>query len=114
MSRKSRVAALLVLAGVLAEDRRVAEFFDAAVSAGGDPKAMANWLINDLFAFMNDKKQTIDQIKVLPHGLVELGGLVADQTINRSTAVKVLAEMCTSGKEAGAIVAERGLAQISG
>ena len=100
-------------AGVLAEDRRVAEFFEATVSAGGDPKTMANWMINDLFALMNEHKQTIEQTKVRPEGLVELGGLVADQTINGSTAVKVLAEMFTTGQEAGQIVAERGLAQIS-
>jgi aspartyl-tRNA(Asn)/glutamyl-tRNA(Gln) amidotransferase subunit B len=100
-------------AGVLAEDRHVAEFFDAAVAAGGDPKTMANWMINDLFALMNEHKQSIDQVKVSPAGLVELSELVTGQSINSSTAVKVLAEMFTSGKAPGEIVAERGLAQIS-
>jgi aspartyl-tRNA(Asn)/glutamyl-tRNA(Gln) amidotransferase subunit B len=100
-------------AGVLAEDRQVAAFYDAAVSAGGDPKTMANWMINDLFALMNEHKQTIDQVQVLPQELVELGELVAAQTINSSTAVKVLAEMFATGKTAREIVSERGLAQIS-
>ena len=100
-------------AGVLAEDRQVAAFYDAAVSAGGDPKTMANWMINDLFALMNEHKQVIDQVQVSPQELVELGELVAAQTINSSTAVKVLAEMFTTGKTAREIVSERGLAQIS-
>ncbi|MFN2211385.1 MAG: Asp-tRNA(Asn)/Glu-tRNA(Gln) amidotransferase subunit GatB [Candidatus Promineifilaceae bacterium] len=100
-------------AGVLAEDRLVAEFFDAAVDAGGDPKTMANWMINDLFALMNEHKQSIDQVNVSPAGLVELGELVAGQSVNSSTAVKVLAEMYTTGQTPGAIVARRGLAQIS-
>lgn len=100
-------------AGVLAEDRLVAEFFDAAVSAGGDPKTMANWMINDLFALMNEHKQTIDQVQITPGELVQLGRLVANQTINSSTAAKVLAEMFTTGKGAKEIVADRGLAQIS-
>ena len=34
-------------AGVLAGDRRVAEFYDTAVNAGGDPKTMANRMINE-------------------------------------------------------------------
>lgn len=100
-------------AGVLAEDRQVATFYDAAVSAGGDPKTMANWMINDLFALMNEHKQVIDQVQVSPQELVELGELVAAQTINSSTAVKVLAEMFATGKTAGEIVSERSLAQIS-
>ena len=100
-------------AGVLAEDRQVAEFFDAAVSAGGDPKTMANWMINDLFALMNEHKQTIDQVKVKPAALVELGELVADQTINSSTAVKALVEMFATGSGAREIVADRGWSQIS-
>jgi aspartyl-tRNA(Asn)/glutamyl-tRNA(Gln) amidotransferase subunit B len=100
-------------AAVLAEDRQVAEFFEAAVTAGGDPKTTANWMINDLFALMNEHKQGIEQVKVSPGELVELGQLVADQTINSSTAVRVLGEMFTSGKRAGEIVAARGLAQIS-
>jgi aspartyl-tRNA(Asn)/glutamyl-tRNA(Gln) amidotransferase subunit B len=100
-------------AGVLAEDRQVAEFYDAAVSAGGDPKTMANWMINDLFALMNEHRQTIDQVKVSPTELVDLGQLLADQTIHSSTAAKVLNEMFTSGKGAQEIVSGRGLAQIS-
>ena len=100
-------------AGVLAEDRQVARFYDTAVAAGGDPKTMANWMINDLFALMNEHKRTIDQIQVSPEGLVDLGELVAVQTINSSTAAKVLAEMFTTGKSAQEIVDERGLAQIS-
>ncbi len=100
-------------ARVLAEDRHVAQFYESAVEAGGDPKTMANWLINDLFALMNEHKQTIDQLRVTPRALAELGDLLDGQTINSSTAVKVLAEMFTSGKNASRIVADRGLAQIS-
>ncbi len=100
-------------AGVLAEDRHVAAFYDTAVDAGGDPKIMANWMINELFALMNEHRQTIDQIKVQPQALVELGQLLSKQSINNRTAKEVLVEMFASGKAAGEIVAERGLSQIS-
>ncbi len=100
-------------AGVLSEDRLVAEFYDAAIDAGGDPKTIANWMINDLFALMNEYKQSIDQIETSPKALVALGQLVADQTISGSTAKEVLVDMFVSGKGAQEIVSERGLAQIS-
>lgn len=100
-------------AGVLSEDRRVAEFYDAVINAGGDPKTMANWMINDLFALMKEHKQNIDQIEISPPAFVALGQLVAEQTISGSTAKEVLVEMFVSGKGAQEIVSERGLAQIS-
>lgn len=100
-------------AGVLSEERPVAEWFETAVAAGGDPKAVANWLINELFRLMNEYKQTIDRIQVAPAGLVELISLVEAQTINNNTAKEVLAEMFTTGQAAQAIVGAKGLAQIS-
>lgn len=100
-------------ANVLAEERPVAEWYEATVAAGGDPGTVANWMINVLFSLMNEHKLTIEQIKVTPNGLVELLSLVEEETINNNTAKEVLAAMFTTGRSAREIVAERGLAQIS-
>jgi aspartyl-tRNA(Asn)/glutamyl-tRNA(Gln) amidotransferase subunit B len=100
-------------AQVIAEDRDVAEWYDTAVSAGGDPKHTANWIINELFRLINEHGQKISEIKVTPQGLVQLNGLVEKQTINNNTAKEVLAEMFDTGQSADEIVAARGLAQIS-
>ena len=98
---------------VLAEERAVGEWFDTAVSAGGVPKSVANWMINELFRLMNEAKLSIDVIQVTPAALVELIGLVEKQTINNNTAKEVLAEMFASGASPAKIVAAKGLAQIS-
>ena len=100
-------------AQVLAEDRQVAEWYDTAVAGGGDPKQIANWVINELFRLMNEHGQSIGEIRVSPEGMVALSKLVADQTINNNTAKDVLAEMFTSGQDPAKIVEARGLAQIS-
>ena len=100
-------------AAVLAEERAVAEWFDAAVAAGGAPKRVANWMINELFRLMNERKQGIDEIRATPAALVELIDLVEQQIINTNTAKDVLAEMLATGWAAADIVAARGLAQIS-
>lgn len=100
-------------AGVLTEDRPVAEWYEAALRAGGEPKAVANWLINNLFALINESEQEIDEIRVTPEGLVALLKLVDDQTISHNTAKEVLGEMFAGGKDPQAIVDEKGLAQIS-
>jgi aspartyl-tRNA(Asn)/glutamyl-tRNA(Gln) amidotransferase subunit B len=100
-------------AGVLTEEREVAEWFETAVSAGGEPKSVANWMINNLFSLMNEHKQTIEQVQITPAALIELIALVNKQTINNNTAKDVLAQMFTTGQSAPAIVQARGLAQIS-
>ncbi len=98
---------------VLAEEKEVAAWFEAAVTAGGTPKSLANWISNDLFKLMNESKQAITDIKVKPEMLAELVGMVKKQTINNNTAAAVLAEMFVSGETASSIVAAKGLAQIS-
>ncbi|MDJ0756639.1 MAG: Asp-tRNA(Asn)/Glu-tRNA(Gln) amidotransferase subunit GatB [Ardenticatenaceae bacterium] len=100
-------------AEVIVEDRPVAEWFDAAVAAGGDPKTVANWLINNLFALMNEHKQTIENSRVSPQGMVDLLALIEAETINKNTAKSVLVDMFLSGQTAKTIVEEKGLAQIS-
>ncbi|MCA9973586.1 MAG: Asp-tRNA(Asn)/Glu-tRNA(Gln) amidotransferase subunit GatB [Anaerolineales bacterium] len=100
-------------AQVLTEERAVAEWFETAVSANGDPKTLANWIINALFQIMNEHKLTIDALPLTPAALVELLALVANDTINSSTARTVLNEMVATGQSAADIVAARGLAQIS-
>ena len=98
---------------VLSEERAVGEWFDTAVTAGGIPKSVANWMINELFRLMNEAKLSIDAIQVTPAALVELIGLVDKQTINNNTAKDVLAEMFTSGTAPTQIVEAKRLAQIS-
>ncbi len=95
-------------AHVLAEERAVAEWFDTAVTAGGIPKSLANWMINDLFRLMNEAKLSIDAIQVTPAALVELISLVEKQTINNNTAKEVLAEMFATGTAPAQIVELRG------
>jgi aspartyl-tRNA(Asn)/glutamyl-tRNA(Gln) amidotransferase subunit B len=100
-------------ATVLTEERPVAKWFEAAVSAGGDPKSLSKWMINTLFGLMNEYKLSISNIAITPAELVELITLVNQAIINNNTAKDVLAEMFATGKSAGVIVREQGLAQIT-
>ena len=100
-------------AAALADDRAVAEWFDAAVAAGGAPKTLANWTLNDLFRLLNERGRRIDDIPVAPAALVALLDLVAQGALNLNSARDVLAEMLDSGRAPADIVTARGLTQIS-
>ncbi|MCI0713083.1 MAG: Asp-tRNA(Asn)/Glu-tRNA(Gln) amidotransferase subunit GatB [Chloroflexi bacterium] len=103
-------------AGVLIADRAIADYFEAAIAAGGDPKKVANWIITEVFRLMNNdnlEREDIGSIKVTPQTLVELIGLVDKNTINNNIAKKVLAMTYEDGGSPAAIVKEQGLAQES-
>ena len=100
-------------ATLLADERPVAEWFDTAVAAGGDPKLVGNWVINNLFALMNESGRSIEEIQVRPEALVELIDLLDAEEISHNTAKDVLVQMFRSGQTPAAIVEAKGLAQIS-
>jgi len=102
-------------AGVLTEDLLVAAFFEQAVqsASGTSPKMIANWISGDLFGLLNQAGVSIEQAKVKPQGLAALAEMVWQGEINQTSAKGVLAEMFSSGQSPEAIVADRGLGQIS-
>jgi aspartyl-tRNA(Asn)/glutamyl-tRNA(Gln) amidotransferase subunit B len=104
-------------ASVLAADREVAAYFDAAVVAGRAadvaPKALSNWITGELFRLLRADDIEIDQARVSPEALAELVGLVEKGTITASSGKTVLGEVWNTGRAPEEIVAEKGLAQVS-
>jgi aspartyl-tRNA(Asn)/glutamyl-tRNA(Gln) amidotransferase subunit B len=99
-------------AAVLVAERATADYFEC-VAAGRDPKAAANWVMGDLFGALNRLGLGIDASPVAPEALGTLIDLVADGTISGRIAKDVFAEMVESGAAPGAIVAAKGLHQLS-
>ena len=100
-------------ATLLVEERAVADYFERVVEEGVDAKQAANWITGELFRLMKtaDREMGIDRVPA--QALAELIRLVEEDTINQSTGKDVLVEMFNTGRRAGDIVSERGLAQIS-
>ena len=78
-----------------------------------NPKAAANWVINNLSAKLAEKNQSLSDVDFLHIYIPELVGLVEDKTISSSAAQQVFAEMFDTGKAPAQIVQEKGLAQVS-
>ncbi|MGC5326234.1 Asp-tRNA(Asn)/Glu-tRNA(Gln) amidotransferase subunit GatB [Brevibacillus sp. SYSU BS000544] len=100
-------------AGVITISKESADFFDQAVATGADPKAVANWLMGELFAYLNANNQELKDIKLTPQGLGEMVKLIEQGTISTKIAKTVFKEMIETGKEPTKIVEEQGLVQIS-
>lgn len=103
-------------AGVLVADRAVADYFEAGLAAGGEPTALANWIIGEVFRLMNKdslEREAINEIKITPASLVTLLKLVETDLINNNTAKKVLDTLYEKGGDPAKIVEAEGLAQVS-
>ena len=100
-------------AAVLASEKPLAEYFDAAAKGARKPKNVANWIINDLLSALAAADRTIADCPVSAHALDELVNLIDDGTISSKQGREVFSEMFTSGKTAAQIVEERGLKQES-
>ncbi len=97
----------------LAEERAVAEWFEEVVRHGGRPKAAANWMMGELMRYLNEENKTISECAVQPKQLAELLRLMDDSTISGKIAKTVFEEMYRTGRDASAIVKEKGLVQIT-
>ncbi len=99
-------------ADVLVAEKSHAEFFED-VAKGRDAKLAANWVTGDLFGALNKLGLGIEASPVSAAALGELLDLIGDNTISGRIAKDVFAAMLETGKAAGAIVAERGLRQVT-
>ena len=100
-------------AGVLVAEKETAEFYEAVVAGGRDPKIAANWLTGEVFSALNRSGLELGAAPLDAAGLGGLLDLIADGTISGRMAKEVFDAMWESGKSAAAIVEERGLKQIS-
>ncbi len=99
-------------AGVLVAEQATADFYET-LATGRDPKQAANWMMGDFFAALNRTGRDIGNSPVSAANLGELLDLMADSTINGRIAKEVLEEMVETGETASAVVARKGLRQVT-
>ena len=100
-------------AGVLASDLDLSAYFETAAKGARKPKAIANYILNDLLSALGSSNKTITDCPVSPKYLEELANLVEDGKISSKQGKEVFADMFASGKSPAAIVEEKGLKQES-
>ncbi|GER92638.1 Asp-tRNA(Asn)/Glu-tRNA(Gln) amidotransferase GatCAB subunit B [hot springs metagenome] len=100
-------------ADFLTSERAIAEWFECAVKAGGQPKAVSNWIMGELMRMLNEEGKSIEECPLKPEQLAGMLKLIDNGTISGKIAKTVFEEMFKSGKDADTIVKENGLVQIS-
>ena len=99
----------------LIEEKETADFFEACLLAAPqlEPKFIVNWIVGELFGWMNEHGKSISDLTITPAMLVELLAMVSNKQITAVSAKAILTEMLMSGKNAVQIFQEKGLKNIS-
>ncbi|TCP58125.1 aspartyl/glutamyl-tRNA(Asn/Gln) amidotransferase subunit B [Tumebacillus sp. BK434] len=115
--KKARYIAELSLpsydADVLTASKPVADFFEATVAGGADPKAVSNWIMGDFLRYLNQHGLEITEAKVRPAQLGAMIHMIGTGKISLKIAKDVLKDMLETGRDPEQIVEEKGLVQIS-
>jgi aspartyl-tRNA(Asn)/glutamyl-tRNA(Gln) amidotransferase subunit B len=99
-------------AELLTGDRALAEYFEAAVAAHPNPKALANWIGSELLRELRGDPAAADRAPVRPGHLARLVALVDAGTISGKMAKELFERMARTGEDPEAIVAREGLRQV--
>ena len=101
-------------AAVLTSSREVAEFYENLIRAlGGGYKLAASWITGELFGALKRAGLEISQSRIDSQQLADLLQQIQNKTIHGKSAKEVFDAMWNGEGEAVAIIAAKGLKQIS-
>ncbi len=99
-------------AKLLVSDIEVAKYFEEA-SKESNAQIVANWIISELFSYLNKYKTNIKECKIKPLMLKELIVLIQNNTISGKMAKEIFSMMFSTGLSPNKIVKDKGLIQLS-
>lgn len=100
-------------AGLITEDKALADFFEECLASYHNPKIVSNWVMGELLRLLNAKGEGVKDLRFRPADLASMLSLIDEGVISGKIAKTVFEEMFNTGKPPQEIVAGRGLVQIS-
>jgi len=100
-------------AGILTDNRYLADYFEATVRHSGNPSRTANWILTEVLAVLSERGISITDFNVEPRALGELVCEIEDETISGRIAKTVFAEMMETGDSPHSIIERKDLRQVS-
>jgi aspartyl-tRNA(Asn)/glutamyl-tRNA(Gln) amidotransferase subunit B len=100
-------------AGVLTAERATADFFEATVASGGDPKRVCNLLSQVGLKLANERGCDLSGLGIEPAAVAELARMTDAGTVSATAASTILEAMVETGKAPEALAEELNLVQKS-
>jgi aspartyl-tRNA(Asn)/glutamyl-tRNA(Gln) amidotransferase subunit B len=100
-------------ADMLTQSRALAAYYEEAAKLAGQPKVVSNWMMGELMRLLNAENREIEDCPVGPGRLAGMIKMIENGVISTKIAKTVFEEMYRTGKDAEAVVQEKGLVQVS-
>ncbi|MDE2456652.1 MAG: Asp-tRNA(Asn)/Glu-tRNA(Gln) amidotransferase subunit GatB, partial [Burkholderiales bacterium] len=101
-------------AALMTQSLAFARYYESARDACGNAKLAANWLMGEVSKRLNAEGRSIEEAPLAPAQLARLIGRVVDGTVSNAGARQVFDALWSgAGSEVDAVIAERGLKQMS-
>ncbi len=96
-------------AGVLTEERELADYYEATVRQGADPKKASSWIQTELLRLLKEDGRAVGDQPVTPQRLAELLGRMASGELTGRNAKEVFEGMYREGKGAQQVMDDLGI-----
>ncbi|HEY0093348.1 MAG TPA: Asp-tRNA(Asn)/Glu-tRNA(Gln) amidotransferase subunit GatB, partial [Archangium sp.] len=100
-------------AKILCAERPLADYFEAVAQHFKDYKRLSNWFLGELLRLLKDEGGTVTTLRFSTVQFANLLAAVEKGTISANAGKDVFGEMFRTGKDPEAIIADKGLAQVS-
>ncbi len=100
-------------AALLTQDPDTAEYFEAVLAAGADPKLAANWVMGEFAAALNRDERSAADAPIAARELGTLIERIQDGTISGKIAKTVFEKLWSDGGTVDAVIEAEGLTQVS-
>jgi aspartyl-tRNA(Asn)/glutamyl-tRNA(Gln) amidotransferase subunit B len=94
-------------------DVPLGDYFETVAKQAKNPKALANWVINNLRAKLAESQTALSDLKFKPAAFLELTELLESGRISNRIAQEVFGDMFATGESPLKIVERKGLSQVS-
>lgn len=100
-------------AGILTEEKPIADLFEQAVSACGKPKEVSNWIMGETMAMMKEKSVPAENLMLSGQALGAIVSAVSAGRLNRQSAREVFAYAFDGGENIEGYIKAHGLEIVS-
>lgn len=100
-------------AGVLVSEREWSDYFETMVDGGTEPKAAANWLLNQHLGRVNKEGIEFDAAPVSAKASTDILAMIAEGTISGKIAKDLYDLVWETGEDPIKLVEERGMKQVT-
>ena len=100
-------------AGILTEEKPIADLFEQAVAACGKPKEVSNWIMGETMAMMKEKSVPAEKLALSGQALGAIVSAVSSGRLSRQSAREVFAYAFDGGEDIEGYIKAHGLEIVS-